>query len=128
VIAKVKRSSGNVFQDLGFGTEEAEHLRVRSELMTSLRKLIEDRKLTQARAATLFGVSQPRVSDLVRGKIDRFSIDTLVEMLGRAGVRVDLVVRPTGASPARPRPRAAPARYRARRGNSEAGALKAKTP
>jgi predicted XRE-type DNA-binding protein len=54
--------------------------------------LIEARKLTQAQAATLFGVTQPRVSDLVRGKIDRFSIDTLVGMLGHAGVRVQIVV------------------------------------
>ena len=49
--------------------------------------------LTQARAAKLFDVSQPRVSDLMRGKIDRFSIDTLVEMLGHAGARVSLRVQ-----------------------------------
>ncbi len=92
---KVIRSSGNVFRDVGFGREEAEILRIRSHLMMTLREIIGDRKLTQARAAALFGVSQPRVSDLVRGKIERFSIDTLVEMLGRAGVGVDLIVRPT---------------------------------
>jgi predicted XRE-type DNA-binding protein len=84
--------SGNVFRDLGFGPEESEHLRVRSDLMTTLQAVIEDRRLTQARAAALLGVSQPRVSDLMRGKIERFSIDTLVEMLGRADVRVNLVV------------------------------------
>lgn len=92
---KVTRSGGNVFEDLGFGPEEAEHLRIRSDLMLALRRVIDERKLTQARAAALFGVSQPRVSDLVRGKIDRFSIDALVEMLGRAGVGVDLIVRLT---------------------------------
>lgn len=84
----VRRGSGNVFRDLGFAPEEAEHLRVRADLMIELSKLIEDRGLTQAQAAKLFGVSQPRVSDLVRGRIDRFSIDTLVAMLGRGGVRV----------------------------------------
>ncbi|MFL5582544.1 MAG: XRE family transcriptional regulator [Gemmatimonadaceae bacterium] len=89
---KITRSSGNVFQDLGFGADEAEHLRIRSALMATLRKLIKDRGLTQAQAATLFGVSQPRVSDLVRGKIDLFSIDTLVDMLARAGLHVELVV------------------------------------
>ncbi|MGQ0736434.1 MAG: helix-turn-helix domain-containing protein, partial [Acidobacteriota bacterium] len=52
----------------------------------------QTRRLTQARAASLFGVTQPRVSDLVRGKIDRFSIDTLVAMLGHAGIRVQVVV------------------------------------
>jgi predicted XRE-type DNA-binding protein len=85
---KFRKSSGNVFKDLGFPPEEAEHLCVRSNLMIELSRIIEDRGLTQSQAAKLLGVSQPRVSDLVRGKIDRFSIDTLVEMLGNAGVRV----------------------------------------
>lgn len=89
---KIRRSSGNVFRDLGFSAEEAEHLKIRSDLMIRLTKLIEARGLTQARAARLFGVSQPRVSDLVRGKIDRFSIDTLIAMLRHAGVRVQIVV------------------------------------
>jgi len=90
---KIHRSSGNVFRDLGFGPEEAEHLRLRSELMIRLSKLIAARGLTQAQAAKLLGVSQPRVSDLVRGKIDLFSIDTLVDMLAHAGVRVNLTLR-----------------------------------
>jgi len=83
-----QRSSGNVFRDLGFGTEEAGNLRVRADLMIALSKLIEDRGLTQVKAAKLFGVSQPRVSDLVRGKIERFSVDTLIAMLGAADVQV----------------------------------------
>jgi predicted XRE-type DNA-binding protein len=95
---KMIRSSANVFRDLGFGREEAEHLRIRSDLMIAVHSVIEERNLTQARAAALFGVSQPRVSDLVRGKIERFSIDTLVEMLDRAGLRVDLSIRSTLAS------------------------------
>jgi predicted XRE-type DNA-binding protein len=85
---KVRRSSGNVFRDLGFPDTEAENLRIRSDLMARLRKLIEDEGLTQARAARLLGVSQPRVSDLVRGRIDLFSIDTLVTLLAKAGIRV----------------------------------------
>ena len=89
---KIHRSSGNVFRDLGFSEDEAENLKIRTDLMIRLSKLIAARRLTQAAAARLFGVSQPRVSDLVRGKIDRFSIDTLVAMLGHAGVRVHLVV------------------------------------
>ena len=116
--SKVTRSTGNVFEDLGFGPEEADHLRIRSDLMTTLQAVIDERKLTQARAATLFGVSQPRVSDLVRGMIERFSIDTLVEMLARAGVRVDLFVQAPSASapkarrPAAGRKRAGSQRYR----------------
>ncbi len=87
---KARQSAGNVFRDLGFGSKEAESLRLRAELMVELKRLIRSRKLTQASAAKLFGVTQPRVSDLVRGKIDRFGIDTLIEMLARAGMRVEL--------------------------------------
>ena len=87
---QVRKSSGNVFADLGFDQDEAEHLRIRSALMATLREVLEKRKLTQAKAAELFEVSQPRISDLVRGKIGVFSIDTLVDMLARAGVRVDV--------------------------------------
>ena len=90
---RIRRTHGSVFKDLGFSSEEAENLKIRAELMTRLSKLIQTRKLAQAEAARLFGVSQPRVSDLVRGKIDRFSIDTLVAMLGHAGAEVSLVVR-----------------------------------
>jgi predicted XRE-type DNA-binding protein len=81
-----------VFRDLGFSGEEAENLKMRTDLMIQLSKLIEARRLTQADAADLFGVTQPRVSDLVRGKIDRFSVDTLIAMLGHAGVRVQIIV------------------------------------
>jgi predicted XRE-type DNA-binding protein len=89
---KIQRSSGNVFRDLGFPDDEAENLKIRSDLMVRLSRLIASRGLTQVQAARLFGVTQPRVSNLVRGKIDRFSIDTLVATLGHAGVRVQIVV------------------------------------
>lgn len=91
---QARRSSDNVFGDLGFGDEEAENLRIRADLMIELTKVIEDRKLTQAAAAQLLRVTQPRVSDLMRGKIDRFSVDSLIEMLGHAGSRVSVVVTP----------------------------------
>jgi predicted XRE-type DNA-binding protein len=90
---KLRRSSGNVFRDLGFSNEEAENLRIRSELMARLARVIHDRDLTQAEAARILGVSQPRVSDLVRGKIDLFSIDMLVNMLAKAGLRVTFTTR-----------------------------------
>jgi len=85
---KMNKASANVFRDLGFGPAEAEHLRVRAALMLTLEQFIARRGLTQAQAAKLLGVSQPRVSDLVRGRLHRFSIDALVDMLARAGVRV----------------------------------------
>jgi len=89
---KLTRSSGNIFVDLGFPPEEAENLRVRAYLMDQVITVMESRGLTQKEAAKLFGVTQPRVSDLVRGKIGLFSIDMLVNMLALAGVRVSLVV------------------------------------
>jgi predicted XRE-type DNA-binding protein len=94
-VGRIRPSSGNVFRDVGFLAGEAENLRLRADLMIELTKLIKARRLTQAKAAVLFGVSQPRVSDLVRGKIDRFSVDTLVAMLGSAGVEVRIVVKRT---------------------------------
>lgn len=90
--SKIAPSSGNIFTDLDFPPEEAEHLRIRSTLMGAVRKYIEDRGLIQAEAAKLLGVTQPRISNLVRGRVDLFSIDTLVDMLARAGVHVDVVI------------------------------------
>jgi len=86
----VLNSSGNVFVDLGFSPDEAAILRMRAELMADLRKLIKDRKLTQAKAAEILGVSQSRISDLVRGKWERFSLEMLITLATRAGMHVSL--------------------------------------
>jgi predicted XRE-type DNA-binding protein len=91
---KVTRSSGNVFRDLGFSPDEAEYLKVRAELMVKLQKVITARGLKQAAAAELLGVTQPRVSDLMRGRIDLFSIDTLIDMLARLEIRAKIVLQP----------------------------------
>jgi predicted XRE-type DNA-binding protein len=87
---EVTEGSGNVFEDIGFSPEEAANLRLRSELMIGIARLIEDRGLSQRNAARLLGVTQPRVSDLVRGKIHRFSVESLLVMLHRAGVRASV--------------------------------------
>ena len=92
---KVSHSSGNVFRDLGFTSEEAEHLKIRSDLMIQLQKLIAARGLRQAQAAKILGVTQPRVSDLLRGRIDLFSTDAIIDMLARFGVRVKIVLKPS---------------------------------
>jgi len=89
-LGKVARSRGNVFRDLGFGREEAEHLLIRSELMIKIEKLLRARSLTQSEAAKIMRVSQPRVSDLLRGRLDLFSTDALIDMLARLGVSVRL--------------------------------------
>ena len=72
---------------------EAENLKIRSTLMQELTAHITRAGMTQSAAAQQFGVTQPRISDLMRGKIDLFSIDTLVNMLAAAGLKVDLRVR-----------------------------------
>ena len=91
---KAARSSGNVFKDLGFPEEEAEHLRVRADLLIQIQKTLEARGLKQAEAAKLLGVTQPRISDLVRGRLDLFSADSLIDMLAKLGIRVRLVFVP----------------------------------
>ncbi len=89
---KITRSSGNVFADLGFPPEEAAILTMRADLMTRLRMVIERRAWTQAQAAKVLGISQSRVSDLVRGKWDRFSIDTLLVLATRAKLQPKLTL------------------------------------
>jgi len=90
----VTPSDGNVFTDLGFPAAEAANLKMRSQLMIELCDLVAGK--TQVEAAALLGVSQPRVSDLVRGKIGLFTIDALVNMLAHGGVQ--LRVSPTRGS------------------------------
>lgn len=69
---------------------QAENMKVRSALMIALKERIEAEGLSQANAAKLFGVTQPRISDLLRGKVTLFSIDTLINMLATAGLHVEL--------------------------------------
>ena len=88
---KMNRGSGNVFADIGFPPGEAHNLSVRAELMSQIRKA--SKGLTQAEAARKFGVTQPRMNDLLRGKIDKFSLDALVNMLGKAGLHVEVQIR-----------------------------------
>jgi len=86
----IVNSSGNVFIDLGYSPEEAAILQMRADLMVDLRKLIKAKRLTQTRAAAMLGVSQSRVSDLIRGKWERFSLEMLITLATRAGMRVAL--------------------------------------
>jgi predicted XRE-type DNA-binding protein len=99
-VEHVTPADGNVFADLGFEPEEAENLLVRSGLMIQIIRMIQERGLKQKQAAALFGVSQPRISDLKRNKIDEFSIDSLVNMLGHAGIRIDVSFRQIEQQPA----------------------------
>lgn len=94
IIEHITPADGNIFLDLGFPPDEAENLRIRSSLMNEIIRTIRGTKLKQKDAARLFGASQPRISDVMRGKIHEFTIDSLVNMLGHAGMRVEVSVSP----------------------------------
>ncbi len=88
---KTTKSTGNVFVDLGFDPAEAAVLQLRANLMSDLRLYIEKQKLTQSEAAKRLGIAQSRVSDLVRGKWQKFSLEMLIILEARLGrtVRVE---------------------------------------
>jgi predicted XRE-type DNA-binding protein len=87
---RITPSSGNVFEDLGFDPAEAAILQMRASLMSDLRTYIEQKKLTQVAAAERLGISQSRVSDLVRGKWEKFSLEMLITLEARLGRKVSL--------------------------------------
>jgi predicted XRE-type DNA-binding protein len=89
--------TGNLFAEFGFPYVEAENLLLRSRLMSEVRKIA--RGLTKARAAKRLGVAQSRLDDLLRGEIDEFSVDALINMLSEAGMQVQLRVRKRQPNP-----------------------------
>lgn len=87
-----KQRFSSVWDAIEDTTEEAENMKLRSALMIALKSHIERAGLSQAQAARLFGVTQPRVSDLMRGKINLFSLDALVNMALAAGLHIEMRV------------------------------------
>ena len=83
----------SVWDALEASPEAAQNMKLRSTLMMGLQEHIARAKLSQADAAKLFGVTQPRISNLMHGKIDLFALDTLVNMASAAGMRVEMRVR-----------------------------------
>ena len=90
---KMTKGSGNVYRDIGFSEEESQDLLIRSTLMLELKRRIEQLGLTQAKTAEQLQVTQPRVSDLVRGKISVFSTETLIGMLAKLGGQINVSVK-----------------------------------
>lgn len=88
--SRIITSSGNVFADLGFDSTQARLLAMRADLMIELEKQIKALGITQSQAAEMLGVSQGRVSDLVRGKVDKFSLDMLVTFADKLGRPVQI--------------------------------------
>ena len=87
------QGSGNIFRDLGFGRQEAENLKLRSELMMRIEEFYRASGLTQAQAADKLGITQPRLNALLKGRINLFSLDSLVNIASRAGLSVRMVIR-----------------------------------
>ena len=83
----------NVWDALEDDPAERESLKIKSRLVIDIEQRIKGLGLTQAQAAKLMGISQPRVSDVVNGKIDRFTIDMLITMLIRLGLHVEVGLR-----------------------------------
>ncbi len=91
---KITKGSANVFEDLGFDAQESQNLLLRSQTMIALVHWFEASGMTQATAAKALGITQPRFNQLLKGKIEIFSLDALVNMATSAGMRVGLSIRP----------------------------------
>ena len=104
VSAHITQAGGNVFADLGFNAVEAKALQaqtrvviakklgIKKQLMDALAEWISQEKLTQAKAASLLGVSRPRVSDVIRHKNSNFTVDALIDMVVRTGQPVKITL------------------------------------
>ena len=82
----------SVWDALGDSPEQAENMKLRAELMTQIRQYVESLSTTQQAAAKSLGLTQPRLNELLNGRLDRFSLDKLVNILARAGKHVTLTV------------------------------------
>jgi predicted XRE-type DNA-binding protein len=89
---KSKQQFSNVWDAIEDTPEMAAHMKLRSVLMTVLKNHITRTEMSQAQAAELLGVTQPRISDLMRGKINLFALDALVSMVTAAGLQIEMRV------------------------------------
>lgn len=86
----ITEGSGNIFVDLGFDPAEAEVMKLRAEVMIRTTQRLKEQGWTQAEAARQLGITQPRVSRLIKGKVEDFSLDMLLTLAARAGLRPEL--------------------------------------
>ena len=90
---KMAVGSDNVFRDLGFPEDEAQNLMLRADLMIAIQRSIRQSGLSQTDAAKKLDITQPRLSDLFRHRIKRFSLDALVNLAAKAGLTVQMIVK-----------------------------------
>ncbi len=91
-ITHITKASDNIFEDLGFDKIEAEKLKIKAQLMCQISEWIKEKDLKQEEASKLLHVTRPRISDVMRGKSSKFTIDSLVDMLERAGKHITIQV------------------------------------
>ena len=92
---RMTKGSDNVFRDIGFPEGEAQNLLLRADLMIRIEKIVKKSGLTQSAAAQMLGITQPRLNDLLKDRIEKFGLDALVNILARAGMQVKMTVRKT---------------------------------
>ena len=90
---KMIKGSDNIFRDLGFPEAEAQNLLLRTDLMIKIERLVKKSGLIQSEAAEMLGITQPRLNDLLKGRIEKFSLDALVNILASAGMEVKMTVK-----------------------------------
>ncbi len=91
-ITHVTSENDNIFEELGFSHREASKLKIKAQLMCQLSEWIKERQLKQEEASQILKVTRPRVSDVMRGKSGKFTIDALVDMIERTGKHVTVQV------------------------------------
>jgi predicted XRE-type DNA-binding protein len=89
---EITKGNDNLFEDLGFDYEEATNLKIRTDLMLDLRKYIQEKDWSQAKAADFFQETQPTINNLMNGEISSFSIDQLINMLAKTGMKIKVKV------------------------------------
>ena len=104
IIEHITEADDNLYADLGFAPEEAARFQaesdariaarqaIKAEMMAQVDAWIKREKITQMQAAQILQVSRPRVTDIVNRKVEKFSIDTLVDLLGRVGMKVQFTI------------------------------------
>lgn len=93
-----RKRFASVWDAIEDSASDAASMKLRAELANQIIERLHAKKLTQAKAAELIGITQPRVSDLMRGRLNLFSLDTLVDMADRVGLRTRIVVNPKRAA------------------------------
>jgi len=91
-ITHITPENGNIFKDLGFDSIQAEKMKIKAQLMCQISEWIKQKELKQEEASKLLHITRPRVSDVLRGKSTKFTIDALVDMLERIGKHVSVQV------------------------------------